>query len=70
VSERVFNICLDLGLLVAPLTVMAAAYALIIAKLWKGLQREMHHNNQRTNPLAVAATSGEYVFASPFKQIA
>jgi cholecystokinin A receptor len=48
--ERGFNICLDLVLLVIPLTVMAAAYALIVSKLWKGLKREIQHSNQRNNP--------------------
>jgi cholecystokinin A receptor len=48
--ERSFNICLDLVLLVIPLTLMAAAYALIVSKLWKGLKREIQHSNQRNNP--------------------
>ncbi|XP_059486980.1 cholecystokinin receptor-like [Neocloeon triangulifer] len=50
ISERGFNISLDLVLLIFPLSVMVVAYALIVSKLWKGLKREIQHSNQRKNP--------------------
>ncbi|XP_054267360.1 cholecystokinin receptor type A-like [Macrosteles quadrilineatus] len=44
-SERVFNIFLDMILLLIPLVIMTLAYSLIVSKLWKGLQREIKHNS-------------------------
>ncbi|CAB3378575.1 Hypothetical predicted protein [Cloeon dipterum] len=49
-SEQIFNLSLELLLLVVPLTVMGVAYALIVTKLWKGLRREIKHSNNRNNP--------------------
>ncbi|XP_049825828.1 cholecystokinin receptor type A-like [Aethina tumida] len=44
-SEQVFNIVLDILLLLIPLLIMCVAYSLIMSKLWRGLRREMEHSN-------------------------
>ncbi|XP_065336735.1 cholecystokinin receptor type A-like [Cloeon dipterum] len=49
-SEQIFNLSLEMLLLLVPLTVMGVAYALIVTKLWKGLRREIKHSNNRNNP--------------------
>ncbi|KAG8307118.1 hypothetical protein J6590_031516 [Homalodisca vitripennis] len=62
-SERVFNIFLDMILLLIPLVIMSLAYSLIVSKLWKGLQREIKHSSScrrrlenATNTVAVNET--------------
>ncbi|KAJ8913958.1 hypothetical protein NQ315_015196, partial [Exocentrus adspersus] len=43
-SEQIFNLFLDVMLLLIPMLIMSLAYSLIMSKLWKGLQREIQHN--------------------------
>ncbi|KAJ8976233.1 hypothetical protein NQ317_009730 [Molorchus minor] len=42
-SEQIFNLFLDVMLLLIPMLIMSLAYSLIMSKLWKGLQREIQH---------------------------
>lgn len=44
-SEQIFNLFLDVMLLLIPMIIMSMAYSLIMTKLWKGLQREIEHNS-------------------------
>lgn len=44
-SRILFNLFLDMILLLIPLIIMSLAYSLIVSKLWKGLQRELRHNS-------------------------
>ncbi|EFA02835.2 cholecystokinin receptor type A isoform X2 [Tribolium castaneum] len=44
-SEQIFNLFLDAMLLLIPVLIMSLAYSLIMTKLWKGLRREIQHNN-------------------------
>ncbi|XP_049957635.1 gastrin/cholecystokinin type B receptor-like [Schistocerca serialis cubense] len=39
--ERAYNLFLDVALLLVPLLLMAAAYSLVVSKLWRGLRREI-----------------------------
>lgn len=51
--EKVFNIFLDMLLLLIPLVVLAAAYALISRTLWQSMSSEK---------LLVKQTSGVFIF--------
>ncbi|XP_065159146.1 cholecystokinin receptor-like [Atheta coriaria] len=44
-SDRIYSLFLEAILLIIPLVIMTLAYSLIISKLWKGLQKEIEHNN-------------------------
>ncbi|CAH0560862.1 unnamed protein product [Brassicogethes aeneus] len=44
-GEQVFNIVLNIMMLLIPLLIMCVAYSLIMSKLWRGLRREMEHSN-------------------------
>ncbi|XP_066254177.1 cholecystokinin receptor type A-like [Euwallacea similis] len=44
-SEQMYNLFLNVILLLIPLSIMSLAYFMIMEKLWKGLQREIEHSS-------------------------
>lgn len=44
-SEQLYNLFLDIILLLIPLSIMSLAYFMIVDKLWKGLRREIEHSS-------------------------
>ncbi|XP_050303843.1 cholecystokinin receptor type A-like [Anthonomus grandis grandis] len=44
-GEQMYNLFLDIILLLIPLLIMILAYFMIMEKLWRGLQKEIEHNN-------------------------
>ncbi|KAH1028669.1 hypothetical protein HUJ05_002005, partial [Dendroctonus ponderosae] len=44
-SEQLYNLFLDIILLLIPLAIMGLAYFMIVDKLWKGLRREIEHSS-------------------------